>query len=72
MAGSGIGGRKFLGGLMLVFLLGCAGVAWMERATLLSWFYIRGLAGAGEADRAGWVERVANLARQSSPVCSIA
>ncbi len=67
MAGRGIGGRKFLGALTLVFVLGCAGVAWMERATLLSWFYIRGLTRAAESDRAGWVERVANLGETALP-----
>jgi hypothetical protein len=67
MAGRGIGGRKFLGALMLVFVLGCAGVAWMERTTLLSWFYIRGLARAAESDRAGWVEKVANLGETALP-----
>jgi len=67
MAGRGIGGRKFLGALMLVFVLGCAGVAWMERTTLLTWFYIRSLARADESDRAGWVERVANLGETALP-----
>jgi hypothetical protein len=67
MTGRGIGGRKFLGGLVLVFVLGCAGVAWMERASLLSWFYLRCLARAAEADRAGWVERVANLGEAVLP-----
>jgi hypothetical protein len=67
MAGRGFWGGKFLGGLVLVFVFGCAGVAWMERANLLSWFYVRALARAAENDRAGWVERVATLGETALP-----
>jgi len=67
MAGRGVWNGKFLGGLMLVFLLGCAGVAWMERSTLLTWFYIRCLTREGEDNRGRWVERVANLGETAIP-----
>jgi hypothetical protein len=39
----------------------------MERSTLLSWYYLRGLTQASEADRDGWVERVASLGELAVP-----
>jgi hypothetical protein len=67
MAGRGIWNRKFLGGLMLIFALGCAGVAWCERSTLLSWFYVHQLARASEGDRERWARRVAGLGESALP-----
>jgi hypothetical protein len=67
MAGRMVWNAKFLGGLMLVFLLACSGVAWMERSTLLSWFYIHSLSRASADSRGRWVERVANLGETAIP-----
>jgi hypothetical protein len=67
MAGYGFRGQKYLGGALLVALLGGAGVAWVERGALLAWFYVRGLARAEESDRARWVERVAGLGEAAIP-----
>jgi hypothetical protein len=44
-----------------------AGAAWVERAPLLAWVYLRELARAGEGDRAAWVERVASLDKAVVP-----
>src|SRR4051812_39970731 len=53
--------RKLLvGGLLAVALVG-GGVAWLERGALRTWWVLRGLKGAGEADRAAWIDRVAEL-----------
>jgi HEAT repeat protein len=67
MAGYGLRSKKFLVALFLAILLGGAGVAWMERATLLAWFYVRGLAQAGEGQRQRWVDRVAGLGEAALP-----
>jgi hypothetical protein len=54
-------GKKLVAaGVLLVLLVG-AGAVWTERVHLRSWYYLRGLAQAGEADRAVWVERIAGL-----------
>jgi hypothetical protein len=44
-----------------------AGVGWLERMPLQKWFYLRGLAGADEASRALWVERVSRLDSAATP-----
>jgi hypothetical protein len=69
MAGRGLRSRKFLGGLALVFVLGCAGAgaAWRERSALLSWLYVRCLARAAEGEREVWVGRVADLGERAVP-----
>ncbi len=67
MAGRGVWNGKFLGALMLVFVLGFAGVAWMERSTLLSWVCIHCLMQASPDNRDRWVERVANLGEPAVP-----
>jgi hypothetical protein len=54
-------GKKLVAAGLLVVLLIGAGVGWMERVRLQSWYYLRGLAKAGEADRERWIERVAGL-----------
>lgn len=67
MAERGKWGRKLFAALAVVFVLGCAGLAWMERSTLLTWYYLRGLAGAAEEDRPRWLERVASLGEVALP-----
>lgn len=67
MAGCAIWSRRFLAGLLVLFLLGSGIVAWRERLTLLSWFYIRNLARATDANRPRWVGRVANLGEAALP-----
>ncbi|HZV05789.1 MAG TPA: hypothetical protein VE999_11965 [Gemmataceae bacterium] len=67
MAGYAIWSRKFLSTVLLVFLLGCGIVGWRESAFLLSWFYVRNLASASEANRQRWVGRVANLGETALP-----
>jgi hypothetical protein len=67
MAGCTVWSRKFLTALLFVILLGCGIVGWRERATLLSWFYIRNLARSSEASRQRWVGRVANLGETALP-----
>lgn len=67
MAGCAVWSRKFLTVLLLVFLLGCGLVAWRERASLLSWFYVYNLARASESNRQSWADRVANLGETALP-----
>src|SRR5579875_4156174 len=67
MAGCAVWSRKFFTVLLLVFLFGCGIVAWRERASLLSWFYVYNLARASESNRQRWVERVANLGEMALP-----
>jgi hypothetical protein len=67
MAGCAIWSRKFLGGLLILLLLGSGIVVWRERLTLLSWFYIRNLAHATDANRSRWVGRVASLGETALP-----
>jgi HEAT repeat protein len=57
-------GRLLILGLVLV-LLGGSAVAWMERASLRSWWVLRGLKRAGDSDRALWISRVADLGESS-------
>src|SRR5205814_375678 len=59
VAGYGFRGRRVLGVLVLALLLGGAGLAWTERATLLAWYCVRGLAHADAGERDRWVARVA-------------
>ena len=67
MAGCAVWSRKVLTLLLLVFLLGCGIVAWRERTSILSWFYIHNLAHATENNRQRWVGRVANLGETALP-----
>jgi hypothetical protein len=67
MAGCAIWTRKFLAGLLILFLLGGGIVVWRERLTLLSWFYVRNLARATDVSRSRWVGRVANLGEAALP-----
>jgi hypothetical protein len=56
-----------LGVLVLALLLGGAALAWTERATLLAWYCVRGLAHADAAERERWVARVAGLDEAAVP-----
>jgi hypothetical protein len=47
--------------IVVVVLLALGAAAWLERTPLLAWYYVRGLAGADEAGRDAWAERVAGL-----------
>ncbi len=47
-------------GVLLVMLL-AAGVGWLERVPLESWYYLRGLSRATDADREVWIDRVVGL-----------
>lgn len=66
MAKQGSGKKKLIAflGVTLALLLTAT---WLERATLLAWLHVRGLARAGESDRARWVERVASLGEAGVP-----
>ena len=67
MAGYGFRGRRVLGVVLLALLLGAAGLAWTERATLLAWSCVRGLAHADAGERDRWVARVAGLDEAALP-----
>jgi hypothetical protein len=54
-------GKKLVAASLLLVLAGAAVVAWMERTPLRSWYYLRGLSQATEADRADWIDRLTNL-----------
>jgi hypothetical protein len=56
-------GLLALAGVVLIL----AGVLWLERTHVLAWYYLRGLADAGPADRDTWVERVAGLDQAAVP-----
>src|SRR5262249_3260630 len=58
-------GNRWL--IALAALLALAGIAWVYRAPLLSWYDLRGLAGGGEDDRESGVERVAGLGEAALP-----
>jgi hypothetical protein len=52
--------RLILGGLLLLVAL-AAGVAWVERTPLLSWYYLRGLTRADDKDVSFWQQRLVAL-----------
>ena len=54
-------GKKLFCGVVLLVLLVGGGVAWMERTALRTWWVLRGLRQADEADRAVWIGRVADV-----------
>ena len=53
--------------VVAALLLGVAALAWWQRGPLLGWYILRGLASAGEQDRAAWAERVAGLDAEAVP-----
>jgi HEAT repeats len=57
--------KVLLGGLVL--LGAAAAVAWYERVPLLTWFCVRALGRAGEADRDVWADRVVGLGDAAVP-----
>src|SRR2546421_4890959 len=58
--------RKTLTVLALMFAVLVA-LAWWQRAPLLSWYALRGLARAGDQERATWIQRVVNLDADAVP-----
>src|SRR5437660_12934936 len=52
---------------LVVLLVAVTALAWWQRAPLLGWYYLRGLARAGDEDRAAWVEKVAGLDTDAVP-----
>jgi hypothetical protein len=46
---------------VLLVLLIVGGIGWLERVRLESWYYVRALSRASEANRDVWIERVARL-----------
>ncbi len=58
-------GKKGLVGLAVlgVLAVGC----WFGRQPLLTWYYLRGLSHATEADRDSWAQRVASLEQAAVP-----
>jgi HEAT repeat protein len=66
MAWFSVRGKAWLA-VPVLFLAGAGALAWVERAALVRWYYLRGLAAAGEEDRPAWVERVAGLDGDAVP-----
>jgi hypothetical protein len=60
-----ISGKKLL--IVLLLLATVGAVLWWQRAPLLTWYYLRGLARADDSDRAQWVQRVASLDSDAVP-----
>src|SRR5438132_11387661 len=61
-------GKKWLFvGVTLGLAIAVAGGAWVDRCPLLAWYYLRGLAGATEAERDRWVERAVALDSAAVP-----
>lgn len=58
---------KWLGGLLLVALVGAAGLAWVGRTPVLTWYYVRGLTLADEAERDAWARHVVGLDEAAVP-----
>jgi HEAT repeats len=58
-------GKKSL--LFMLLLLMLTGVGWWQRTPLLAWYYVRGLAGAGDDTRPIWVQRIARLDSAAVP-----
>jgi hypothetical protein len=58
--------RKAVAAVAVVLVL-LGGLAWVERTTLLSWYYVRNLAKADEGSQAAWAERVAGVGEVAVP-----
>jgi hypothetical protein len=61
MAQTGSRKGKLLGALVLLVLAGVGTLAWLERTTLLAWYFVRELAQATEENRESRANRVAEL-----------
>jgi hypothetical protein len=61
------GKKTYLGIGALVVLLAAGAGLWWGRTPLLTWYYLRGLSKADEAEREVWAERVAGLDRAALP-----
>jgi hypothetical protein len=60
--------NKMVGlGLATVVIVVFAGVVWVKRTPLLTWYYLRGLAKADDTNRDDWVRRVVTLEREALP-----
>lgn len=53
--------KWWLAGLVGMALMGGLGVAWMQRSSLLAWYYVQRLARADDSSCASWVEKTVNL-----------
>ncbi|HXG13260.1 MAG TPA: hypothetical protein VNK04_26110 [Gemmataceae bacterium] len=62
-----IGKRRFLIGAAGVAVMLLAGVVWLGRVPLLTWYYLHQLARAGGAERDAWAERIAGLGGAAVP-----
>lgn len=58
-------GKRFFAIVSVLLVL--AGFGWWQGGPLLAWYYVRGLAGAGDAEREVWVERVCGLDSAALP-----
>src|SRR5687768_10765609 len=58
---------RCVGLLALLLLAAGGGAAWVYRAELSCWYYLRGLATASKEDRDGWIERLAELDTAAVP-----
>src|SRR5262245_7556348 len=58
---------RWISGVLLLVLVGVAGLGWVGRTSLLSWYYVRGLTLAGETDRESWAQNVASLDEAALP-----
>lgn len=65
MSASSRHGKKWLVLLALPAVL--VGILWWQRAAVLQWHYVRGLANADDGDRELWAERVAGLELEALP-----
>src|SRR5207237_7865512 len=58
--------RLFFGGFVLLILIGVS-LAWLERTSLLNWYYLRELSRANEDNRQTWIKRVTRLDSAAVP-----
>jgi hypothetical protein len=59
--------KKLVPVAVVALLLLLGGVAYLERTSLLTWYYVRQLAKADESSQAAWVERVAGVGEAAVP-----
>src|SRR5215472_5022978 len=61
------GRKRIRGGVLLLLLMACVGSLWLERRPILTWYYLRGLTQANEAEREVWADRVAGQGENAIP-----